>query len=376
MALFKILRGPSSGLDKLTINDGWCYYTPDTGLFHIDYNGTRVPLNAKDAQTLSGASLVQALNSEGLDKEILSAAAVDEIKNNLELLISAKQDHITGTEGQVVVIGANGSPTVGDNEALTAALIMEVTGELSDTYEVQNTSHTYAEIKSALDEGKQVYIRLTQTQTVNSVVYSFKLLFRYTMGADINDNDGPLCFSLAGEKLDCIIRVTADNTWTYSETSLASTIHTHVKAQISDFPSSMPASDVYSWAKASTKPTYTASEVGADASGTASSLVTAHNTNTSAHSDIRTAVSNAQTTANNAASAASTAQSTADTHISNKSNPHGVTAAQLGAMTAVFSAGTSAPSNTKLLWIDTSLGGVLKYYNGSSWTAVLSVYHG
>jgi len=39
--------------------------------------------------------------------------------------------------------------------------------------------------------------------------------------------------------------------------------HTHTKSQITDFPSSMPASDVYAWAKASTKPTYTASEVGA-----------------------------------------------------------------------------------------------------------------
>lgn len=39
--------------------------------------------------------------------------------------------------------------------------------------------------------------------------------------------------------------------------------HTHTKAQITDFPSSMPASDVYSWAKAATKPTYTAAEVGA-----------------------------------------------------------------------------------------------------------------
>lgn len=38
--------------------------------------------------------------------------------------------------------------------------------------------------------------------------------------------------------------------------------HTHTKSQISDFPSSMPASDVYSWAKQSSKPTYTASEVG------------------------------------------------------------------------------------------------------------------
>lgn len=32
--------------------------------------------------------------------------------------------------------------------------------------------------------------------------------------------------------------------------------HTHTKSQITDFPSSMPASDVYSWAKQSSKPSY------------------------------------------------------------------------------------------------------------------------
>ncbi|HAU86865.1 MAG TPA: hypothetical protein DCW90_15645 [Lachnospiraceae bacterium] len=38
--------------------------------------------------------------------------------------------------------------------------------------------------------------------------------------------------------------------------------HTHTKSEITDFPTSMPASDVYSWAKAATKPTYTKSEIG------------------------------------------------------------------------------------------------------------------
>lgn len=38
--------------------------------------------------------------------------------------------------------------------------------------------------------------------------------------------------------------------------------HTHTKSQITDFPSSMPASDVYPWAKAATKPSYTKAEVG------------------------------------------------------------------------------------------------------------------
>jgi hypothetical protein len=41
--------------------------------------------------------------------------------------------------------------------------------------------------------------------------------------------------------------------------------HTHTKSQITDFPTSMPASDVYAWAKAATKPTYTYTEVGAAA---------------------------------------------------------------------------------------------------------------
>lgn len=43
----------------------------------------------------------------------------------------------------------------------------------------------------------------------------------------------------------------------------AASSHTHSKSQITDFPSSMPASDVYSWAKASSKPSYSYSEVGA-----------------------------------------------------------------------------------------------------------------
>lgn len=41
----------------------------------------------------------------------------------------------------------------------------------------------------------------------------------------------------------------------------AASTHTHAKSQITDFPTSMPASDVQAWAKAATRPTYTASDV-------------------------------------------------------------------------------------------------------------------
>ena len=42
----------------------------------------------------------------------------------------------------------------------------------------------------------------------------------------------------------------------------SNTGHTHVKADITDFPTSMPASDVSAWAKAATKPSYSKAEVG------------------------------------------------------------------------------------------------------------------
>ena len=42
----------------------------------------------------------------------------------------------------------------------------------------------------------------------------------------------------------------------------AASSHTHTKSQITDFPTSLPASDVYGWAKASAKPSYSWSEIG------------------------------------------------------------------------------------------------------------------
>ena len=57
----------------------------------------------------------------------------------------------------------------------------------------------------------------------------------------------------------------AEKTHTHTPDSIgaAPSVHKHTKSEITDFPTSMPASDVPSWAKQSAKPTYTASEVGA-----------------------------------------------------------------------------------------------------------------
>lgn len=88
------------------------------------------------------------------------------------------------------------------------------------------------------------------------------------------------------------------------------------KAEKKDIPESLPASDVYDWAKQSKKPKYTADEVGAlpstytppkqtaeqvgaDPAGTAAGAVSSHNTATDAHNDIRLLISNITTLVNN-----------------------------------------------------------------------------
>lgn len=78
MALFKSLRGKRSNLPS-TKTDGYAYFCTDDGTFHIDYEDDsgviqRKQINAKDAETLTGASLSTILNSS--DIEIPTSKAV------------------------------------------------------------------------------------------------------------------------------------------------------------------------------------------------------------------------------------------------------------------------------------------------------------
>ena len=71
MALFKISKGLESKLPE-TKTEGYCWFTTDNSLFYIDYkdeNGNlqRKALNAKDAETLTGASLATILNNSEIE---------------------------------------------------------------------------------------------------------------------------------------------------------------------------------------------------------------------------------------------------------------------------------------------------------------------
>lgn len=78
MALFKISKGLEANLPEVK-TPGYCWYTTDSSLFYVDFedeNGEvqRKALNAKDTETLMGASLATVLNNNEL--EIPTSSAV------------------------------------------------------------------------------------------------------------------------------------------------------------------------------------------------------------------------------------------------------------------------------------------------------------
>lgn len=100
--------------------------------------------------------------------------------------------------------------------------------------------------------------------SVDSNTYS-KSSHTHTFVRDVNGNNSiTFAYSKAGLSY-------GDYTWlagwygselrAINKLQFAQASHTHTKSQITDFPSSLPASDVYSWAKQSTKPSYTGAEV-------------------------------------------------------------------------------------------------------------------
>ena len=160
-------------------------------------------------------------------------------------------------------------------------------------------------------------------------------------GLSTNDYTNAAMNKLSGISPGAEVNVQVD--WNVTDTAS--------DAYIKNKPTSLPASDVSAWAKAASKPAYSWSEI----SGKPSSFTpTAHSHTKSQISDMPTKVSDFEndagyitatdidTSQNHTHANKSvldsitqtllTGWNAAFTHVSNKSNPHGVTAAQVGAL--------------------------------------------
>lgn len=96
---------------------------------------------------------------------------------------------------------------------------------------------------------------------------------------EIIENNGQAVTSVFG-RVGAIAAQKGD--YSYDMVGAAAEKHIHQRSDIEDFPQSLPASDVFDWAKAEEKPNYDYSEVGAEKSG----AVASHNESSSAHSGL------------------------------------------------------------------------------------------
>ncbi len=153
-------------------------------------------------------------------------------------------------------IGAMGEEAI-ENLVVTA---------IANANELTNISATFEEIYEAYNAGRNINLHI---QTPSG---STTMLPCTSIDADNAFFDAVT--AIAGENTINSAIIFSDDTSNYTS-SVVGGVTEETDPTVPD------------WAKAATKPTYTASEIGADASGTAESLVTAHNTSTDAHPDIR-----------------------------------------------------------------------------------------
>ena len=183
--------------------------------------------------------------------------------------------------------GYKGNIFIGSNNSVSGNTLIRVAPNGSFIYKYNNVEHQVFHSGNFTPSNKldkSVWDEAFEIKTVNGVrVISAKLdvlgqkgISAYADSADSGSAGGGLDYELLKNALTGII--TPDGyPFTISSKFLgaidksyitgkigdlyADAVHTHKWSDITDHPTSLPASDVYSWAKAATKPSYTWNEI-------------------------------------------------------------------------------------------------------------------
>lgn len=136
---------------------------------------------------------------------------------------------------------------VTDDNTFRSGVVIKGTGATSVTSDANGNITVHS---TDTDTWRPIQNNLTSTATDQSLSAA--------QGKALNDKFSsyvPTSRTVNGKALSANISLSA------SDVGAAASSHTHSKSQITDFPTSMPASDVYAWAKASSKPSYSWSEI-------------------------------------------------------------------------------------------------------------------
>ena len=306
----------------------------------------------KPTYTASEVGLGNVDNTSDLDKPISNAAStalgnkVDKVTGkglSTNDYTNAEKDNVasafkyTKFEGNAIEFYNTQSITSSSVPTFTIDLPVDWVLDLSQTTLVQNfiwSDELYSNSTNPNLDGLPVLVLAISDNT--NATYSFlnmnTLIDVYVGG---NTNSASVAVNDTTGEITCNVKVSSvtNNAITTKSDGLhvdisskANIVHNHTTTDITDFPTSMPASDVSSWAKATDKPTYSQSEIGL--------------------SDVPNVTTNDQTPTYSEASTLATLTSgekmsiafgkikkaitSLISHTDNISNPHSVTKSQVG----------------------------------------------
>ena len=222
------------------------------------------------------------------------AEQIGELENGVDLIneqlapVLAKYDHLQINRLEI------GADVWNADGAATLHYIGTIGG-----YDDNEDTKAFAALLVPMDadtvsEAVSVGLKVAETRAFGGSIYA-NMIVKSKPTKDMRF--AAVCFTLGNEtgkefKASCVVVGVGGGGGTNTGGVDQSAVEDIVRAMVpewalEDEPPEERDPSVYNWAKAATKPSYTASEVGADPSGTASAFLSLHNVNVDAHNDIR-----------------------------------------------------------------------------------------
>lgn len=181
MALFKISKGLQKNLPSEK-EAGSCYYTTDASLFYIDYEDEdgklqRKALNAKDAETLMGASLATILTQS--DVEIPTSKAVLSAISGVLTVTSAQHNET------IIGLSVNG----------TTVTYVKGDGTVH-TFETQDTNTIYSLGTDEETGLTKLYATVGDAEDGTMTQKAIKTELDKKVGVSIDDDKNMLIFTI------------------------------------------------------------------------------------------------------------------------------------------------------------------------------------
>ncbi len=245
-----------------------------------------------NSKTSNTGTVTSVATGVGLTGGTVTTSGTIKAKLRSETALTVDSAAATTTSGRVYPVAVDKSGYLSVNVPWTDTNTWRgITDSVSTTD--SGTSASATAVKTAYDKAVSAYNlangKTSNTGTVTSVIAgtgltggtittsgTLSVSYGTTAGTACQGNDSRL--SNARPASDVYSWAKAQNKPSYSWSEITGkpstftpSSHTHTKSQITDFPTSLPASDVYSWAKAASKPSYTINEI-SYAVGTANTL--------------------------------------------------------------------------------------------------------